>query len=77
VNQGLTARAAQSCLTNNDAYVVSGSEDGCVYFWELVEKRLVHKCTGHTGVVVSVDYHPTETCMLTASVDGSIRVWKK
>ena len=26
-----------SCLSHNDAYVVSGSEDGRVCFWDLVE----------------------------------------
>ena len=25
------------CLTNDDAHVVSGSEDGKIYFWDLVE----------------------------------------
>ena len=26
-----------ACLTNDDAHVVSGSEDGKIYFWDLVE----------------------------------------
>ncbi len=28
-----------SCLSHDDAYVVSGSEDGRVCFWDLVEVR--------------------------------------
>lgn len=28
-----------STLTNNDAYVIGGSEDGSVCFWDLVEVR--------------------------------------
>lgn len=28
-----------SALTNTDAYVISGSEDGSVCFWDLVEVR--------------------------------------
>ena len=26
-----------SCLTQDDAHIVSGSEDGKIYFWDLVE----------------------------------------
>ena len=26
-----------SCLSHDDAYVISGSEDGRIYFWDLVE----------------------------------------
>lgn len=42
----------------------------------LVEARLVHTIRGHEGVVVGVDFHPTESCLLSASVDGTARVWK-
>ena len=26
-----------SCFTNDDAFVMSGSENGKIYFWDLVE----------------------------------------
>ena len=28
-----------SCMNNDDSHVVSGSEDGKIYFWDLVEVR--------------------------------------
>ncbi|CAI8047078.1 WD repeat domain-containing protein 83 [Geodia barretti] len=31
-----------SCLSHDDAHVVSGSEDGTVCFWDLVEGNLLH-----------------------------------
>jgi len=71
-----TSARIESCLTNDDAYVISGSEDNCVYIWSLVESRIVHTLKGHTKVVTSVAYHPKETCLLTASTDGTIKVWK-
>jgi WD40 repeat protein len=37
---------ANSCFTNDDAYVVSGSEDGRIHFWSLVEGELVHTLGG-------------------------------
>lgn len=31
-----------SCLTHDDAHVVSGSEDGKICFWDLVEVKTLH-----------------------------------
>ncbi|KMZ64364.1 WD-repeat protein [Zostera marina] len=64
------------CLTNNDAHVASGSEDGNIYFWDLVDASVVSKFRAHASVVTSVTYHPKDPCMITSSVDGTIRVWK-
>jgi mitogen-activated protein kinase organizer 1 len=63
------------CLTNDDAFVVGGSEDGYIFFWELVDAPVVSSFRAHSSVVTSVSYHPTRACMLTSSVDGTIRVW--
>lgn len=78
-----------SCLTNDDAYVLAGSNDGNVYFFSLVEQEKVHVLggggeaageaketkVGHTKPVVSVDFHPKETYLVTASHDGTVRLW--
>jgi mitogen-activated protein kinase organizer 1 len=34
-----TSYQVGSCFTNTDAYVASGSEDGTIVFWDLVEVR--------------------------------------
>lgn len=64
-----------NCLNCQDSCVISGSEDGYVYFWDLVEATIVHKIL-HEGqkVVHSVTFHPTETCLLTAAAD-KIYIW--
>ncbi|KAL3818815.1 hypothetical protein ACJIZ3_004720 [Penstemon smallii] len=90
------------CLTNTDAHVAGGSEDGYIYFWDLVDASVVSRFRAHSSVhddiehdaisefitfkkpetimlptyVTSVSYHPKDSCMVTASVDGTIRVWK-
>lgn len=64
------------CLTNTDAHVAGGSEDGYVFFWDLVDASVISKFRAHSSVVTSVSYHPKEDCMITASVDGTIKVWK-
>jgi mitogen-activated protein kinase organizer 1 len=39
--------------------VISGSEDGKVYFWELVEAKVEQVVDAHPGgVVCGLDYHP-------------------
>ncbi|GAY60249.1 hypothetical protein CUMW_200490 [Citrus unshiu] len=87
------------CLTNSDAHVTGGSEDGYIYFWDLVDASVVAKFKAHSLVgilvthfhflyqktalipgllqVTSVSYHPKDDAMISSSVDGIIRVWKK
>jgi len=65
----------RSCLSYSDAHILTGSEDHQIYIWRLVDASLVHTLKGHKKAVVCVDYHPTETCLLSASVDGSVKVW--
>ncbi|XP_068658981.1 uncharacterized protein [Aristolochia californica] len=64
------------CLTNTDAHVAGGSEDGFIFFWDLVDASVISRFQAHASVVTSVCYHPKDSCMITSSVDGTIRVWK-
>ncbi|KAE8721951.1 hypothetical protein F3Y22_tig00014773pilonHSYRG00058 [Hibiscus syriacus] len=64
------------CLTNSDAHVIGGSEDGSIFFWDLVDASVVSKFQAHSSVVTSVSYHSKDNCMITSSVDGSVRVGK-
>lgn len=60
----------------DDAYVVSGSEDGSVFIWNLVEGSVAHKIpNAHYRAVSSIAYHPKGVAMLTASADGMIKLW--
>ena len=66
-----------SVLSHNDAYVVSGSEDGSLCFWELVEGRIVfRKQHAHDTVISSCSYHPSKPALLTACVGGAIKLWQ-
>ncbi|PRQ49247.1 putative transcription factor WD40-like family [Rosa chinensis] len=64
------------CLTNTDAHVIGGSEDGSIFFWDLVDASVVSSIRAHSSVVTSVSYHPKDNCMVSSSVDGTIKVWK-
>nr|XP_033781363.1 WD repeat domain-containing protein 83 [Geotrypetes seraphini] len=66
----------ECCLTEKDTHVLSGSEDGHVYFWDLVEGSLVLCMAVGRGVVQSLAYHPSETCLLTA-MEGNVQLWRE
>ncbi|KAI1313461.1 WD repeat-containing protein 83 [Mortierella claussenii] len=65
----------RSCLSNSDAHVISGSEDGRIFIWDLMEGNVVHKIEAHSKIVSAIAYHPTEDRMCSASVDGSVKTW--
>jgi len=49
---------------------------GRVLFWELVEAQLVTSFQAHSSVVCGLAAHPTEQMLLTAAVDGTVKVWQ-
>uniref|UniRef100_A0A4W3HHP5 WD repeat domain-containing protein 83 n=1 Tax=Callorhinchus milii TaxID=7868 RepID=A0A4W3HHP5_CALMI len=63
------------CLNHSDTHVLSASEDGSVYIWDLIEGSLAATIPVGKGVVQSLSHHPTEPCLLTAT-EGSVQVWR-
>uniref|UniRef100_A0A8K9UEX6 WD repeat domain-containing protein 83 n=1 Tax=Oncorhynchus mykiss TaxID=8022 RepID=A0A8K9UEX6_ONCMY len=62
------------CLSSKDTHVLSCSEDGHVYCWDLVEGSLMLKLPVGKAVVQSLSFHPSETRLLTA-MEGRVQVW--
>ena len=56
---------------------VCGSEDKCVYIWDVQTKQLVQKLEGHTDTVVGVSVHPKVNMIASCALagDATIRVW--
>ena len=67
----------ESLLTHDDAYVVSGSEDGRVFFWDLVEATVVKSFHANPQgqALAALAWHPEGEMMLTAAGRGDIHVW--
>jgi mitogen-activated protein kinase organizer 1 len=63
-------------LTPSDAHVIGSSEDGQVYFWDLVDGGIVSTLAAHGAVVTSLAVHPSGDGLATCSVDGCIKYWR-
>ncbi|KFY40773.1 hypothetical protein V495_05270 [Pseudogymnoascus sp. VKM F-4514 (FW-929)] len=57
------------------AFIVSGSEDGKIVFWDTKSKEILQKLDAHDGVVLSVDTHPESGRIVSCGVDNKIKVW--
>lgn len=61
----------RSCLGLADAVVVSGSEDGQIYAWDLLEGRVIKKLGAHDGKVASaVAFNAARNEWVSAGADG-------
>ncbi|KAJ3441170.1 wd40 repeat protein [Anaeramoeba flamelloides] len=63
-----------SCLTYDDSHVVSCSEDGKLYFWDLVGSKVAKTLNLGTSTLCGLSYHPSKHILLTSSVNGKIYV---
>jgi len=65
-----------SIFSNDDAFIFSGSEDGMVYVWDLLEAKIVSKLSAHNKPCVTLAYHPSQNSLLSGSADASIKLWQ-
>ena len=66
----------RSCLGMVDSVVVSGSEDGQLYAWDLLEGKVIEKLKAHSGKVASaVAFNGTRREWASAGVDGKNSIW--
>ncbi|NWI25886.1 WDR83 protein, partial [Sula dactylatra] len=73
---GDTAYRLDCVLSEQDTHVGCASEDGNVYFWDLVEGSLALSLAVGRSVVQSLSFHPTLPCLL-AATEGHIQLWRE
>ncbi|MGH8906810.1 MAG: hypothetical protein ACRD0K_09915 [Egibacteraceae bacterium] len=77
---GHEARVTAAGFSPDGAHIVSGSEDGRVRIWEVATGATLVELLGHRGPVSDVAFSPTQPdplrlTVMTASADGTARVW--
>jgi mitogen-activated protein kinase organizer 1 len=60
---------------SDDKSVVGGSEDGSLYRWDYVSGRSLGSFKAHSRCLTSIATHPSCSDVLTASVDGTVKLW--
>lgn len=70
-----TSFSIQSCFSNSDGQILSGSEDGRVYIWDLLSNMVLKSFQAHSKATCSIAYHPSQDLLLTASYDGTAKIW--
>lgn len=69
----------EACFeSNNQQSIVSGSEEGTLYHWDVVSGQLLDTTrSAHTKAIASISYHPTMNIFLSASYDGTVKCWNR
>lgn len=62
-----------------EAFAVSGSEDGAVLCWDVVDKKILQRIEGHADVVLGVDAcaFKGRRLLVSCGLDRTVRVWQE
>eukprot|EP00735_Rhodelphis_limneticus_P014311 TRINITY_DN8314_c0_g1::TRINITY_DN8314_c0_g1_i1::g.29147::m.29147 TRINITY_DN8314_c0_g1::TRINITY_DN8314_c0_g1_i1::g.29147 ORF type:complete len:206 (+),score=51.87,sp/Q8YRI1/YY46_NOSS1/38.74/2e-36,sp/Q8YRI1/YY46_NOSS1/38.50/2e-35,sp/Q8YRI1/YY46_NOSS1/38.10/3e-34,sp/Q8YRI1/YY46_NOSS1/37.70/1e-33,sp/Q8YRI1/YY46_NOSS1/37.57/2e-30,sp/Q8YRI1/YY46_NOSS1/34.52/6e-30,sp/Q8YRI1/YY46_NOSS1/35.38/3e-29,sp/Q8YRI1/YY46_NOSS1/35.45/3e-29,sp/Q8YRI1/YY46_NOSS1/34.92/4e-29,sp/Q8YRI1/YY46_NOSS1/34.39/3e-28,sp/Q8YRI len=59
----------------NQTAVVGGSEDGCVYMWDIETGEVLQCLRGHSSIVYSAVWSTQQSLLVSCSNDKTARVW--
>lgn len=67
----------ESCLDYTESQLISGSENGHLFFWDLLSGNLMKKVDldNDSKPILSVCSHNEQNYLLTASSDGQVILW--
>ena len=66
---------SESCFDSNNTNILSLSEDGKVFHWDLLSGRLEYQSVIHRKAGSSISFHPSKSIFVTASYDGDVKLW--
>ncbi|PIO15195.1 hypothetical protein AB205_0102030 [Aquarana catesbeiana] len=61
------------------ACVVTGSEDMCVYFFDVerATKAIVNKLQGHSAAVLGISFNCDESLLASSDAKGMVIIWRR
>ena len=72
---GHADRVTSSIITADGKTLISGSWDGTVKIWDMVERRELRTLAGHEDSILSVALNPKEDVIASAGWDATIIIW--
>ena len=76
VNAKFSIGGAFGINEDEEGFIVSGSEDGELLFWDFRSKEIAQRVDGHDGVVCWVDTSPgPNRLVVSGGMDGTVRIW--
>ena len=73
--QGHTDYVFTVAVTEDDKYIISGTDDKTIRIWNLLEKRQESVLEGNTDSIKCVAVTSDYKYFVSGSVDKTIRVW--
>lgn len=69
-------KTIKGCTWFGDNYVMSGSDDGHIYGWDLDSEHIVCFLEADTGVVNRLKVHPDLPVLASSGFDHDVKVWE-
>lgn len=63
-------------IHQDEGFIVSGSEEGTIFIWDVTSKKVLQRLEGHEGVVLSVDTQPEGNWLVSGGLDRTVRIWR-
>ena len=63
-------------LSGDGKRVLTGSDDKTAILWDAASGKALQTFKGHNGIISSVAFAPRDQFVVTASEDGTVRIWK-
>jgi WD40 repeat protein len=63
------------CVSTDGRHLVTGSADGIINVWDVMEGHIKVSLKGHASAIVCVELSPHGTHLLSASQDGTVIYW--
>ena len=63
--------------TEERAFVVSGSENGEIFCWDVQSKEILQRMAGHEDVVLGVDTCKQDGLLVSGGLDSTVRIWER
>lgn len=70
-----TSTKLEACFMPEDDLILSGSEDGNLFVWDVASGEQRTSFRAHSDTQTSIALQPEGKLLCTASVDGLVKVW--